>query len=514
MTVDDKRIDRLLDGELSDDEVGIVSQWLEVPANLERFARRAELHADLRSTLRRKRIQSTALQRNRDSRFDRALTMSAEPGTSNWRVSRTTLGLGTLALVTAACLLIAFMMPSGNTRPRSSRQYHASVISRIDAVLTRGGSNWDATGLVAGPYHLKKGLLHVSFDGGVMVYVEAPARFDAISGQRIVLHCGRLSANVPAEGIGFTVETPEAKVIDFGTEFSVDVESGASEVHVFEGLVRVQPRSRQGGEAGDAVDLRTSQAIKIEDTTVAPVGIEIARDRFIRNFDEPKRNYARSVKQLSPTAFYRMAIRDKGLVSEPPSYSGVVLMGDGIRPPHASGVFAGGSMRVRADSSGRGGRVPTPPMLIAGQFTLAVFVYLETPTHGGTVATNIRGDDGNFSLALDKNRRMQATIRTTNDDLQSVASDVLVPLQTWSHVVVTANGKSLQIYENGQLVASTRCSQMANSVSTPLWFGTNGDGLALWDGRIDELALFDTALSANDIAYLYQSALEEMARIE
>ncbi len=128
----------------------------------------------------------------------------------------------------------------------------------------------------------------------------------------------------------------------------------------------------------------------------------IARDRFIRNFDEPKRRYARSVKQLSPVAFYRMAILDKGLVSEPTQHSGVVLTADGNRPPHARGVFAGGSLRVRADSTGRGGRVDSPPPLGAGEFTLAVFVYLETPSHEGTVATNIRGDEGNFALSLDE----------------------------------------------------------------------------------------------------------------
>ena len=97
------------------------------------------------------------------------------------------------------------------------------------------------TELQAGMYRLGRGLLQLQFDGGVMVYVEAPARFDAVSNSRVLLHSGRLSAKVPPEGIGFTVETPEAEVVDLGTEFSVDVEGGASEVHVFDGLVRVNP---------------------------------------------------------------------------------------------------------------------------------------------------------------------------------------------------------------------------------------------------------------------------------
>ncbi len=511
--VDDELIDRFLDGDISNDEAARVSQWLEVPANLKRFAKRAELHADLRSALRRRSIQSTALKAHRNNGLEPALAIAKEPDRSVRRLSRTTLGVAVVSLVTAACLLFAFVVPTGEPEP-AVPQYLATVVSEVDAILTSNDLNWRETGLAAGEYQLEQGLLHLRFDGGVMVYVEAPARFDAVSSQRLVLHHGRMSASVPPAGVGFTVETPEADVIDFGTEFSVDVESGTSEVHVFDGLVRVQPRTRKGGEARDAVDLRTSQAVKIDDAAQRPVDIAIARDRFIRNFDEPKRNYARSVKKFSPVAFYRMPIRDRGLVSEPPEYSGTVLTGGGNRPPHARGVFAGGSLRVRAESTGRGGRVDSPPPLGTGQFTLAVFVYRETRAKGGTVATNIRGDDGSFSLALDQNGRVQATIRDSNGDLQSVATDALLPLATWRHVVMTADGENLRIYENSQRVASTPCSTMAANDSAPIWFGTEDDGVGLWDGRIDELVLFDKPLRDKDIADLYQAALEELARTE
>ncbi len=57
--------------------------------------------------------------------------------------------------------------------------------------------------LVAGDYQLRRGLLHLRFDGGVMVYLEAPAQFNVVSGKRFVLHHGRLSASVPPEGVGF-----------------------------------------------------------------------------------------------------------------------------------------------------------------------------------------------------------------------------------------------------------------------------------------------------------------------
>jgi hypothetical protein len=207
-----------------------------------------------------------------------------------------------------------------------------------------------------------------------------------------------------------------------------------------------------------------------------------------------------------------MPIRDKGLAAEPPQHSGVVLTGDGTRPPHARGVFTGGSLRVLADSTGRGGRVENPPPLHTGQFTLVVFVYLETPVHNGTVATNIRGDEGAFALSLDENGLVQATIRNNEGELQSVSSDASLPLQTWRQVAMTFDGRQLRIYENGQLAASASSLPMADSISESLWFGTDAEGLRLWNGRIDELALFDRALSDAEITDLYRAALEEIAR--
>lgn len=416
----------------------------------------------------------------------------------------------------AAAILVAIVVwIAGSNRENErviadSEHPVAGLVTRVDAVLKKETALWNRDTLPVGTFQLESGLVHLRFDGGVTVFVEAPATFAIVSGKRVVVHSGRLSASVPPEGIGFTVETPAADVIDFGTEFSVDVSQGASEVHVFEGLVRVQPRSRSGIGTADAVDLRTSQAVMIDTATEKPVEIELAKDRFIRTFDESRRRYSRTIKRLSPVAFYRMAIRDQGLACLPPQYSGVVLTGDGNRPPHASGVFSGGSLRVLADSSGRGGRVDRSPPLRTGQLTLAAFVYVDSRVQGGIVATNILGNSGNFSLALDERGFLQATMRSRDGRLNTASGDSVVENQRWRHVVVTADGQQLRLYEDGRQVTSTPCSSLADSGAGVLWFGTDSDGKQLWDGRIDEVALFDRAINDADVVALYRAAMEEI----
>ena len=349
-----------------------------------------------------------------------SLSLPADVRTQRWR----RVGLAVAAV--AASLVVAAILWIANLDDAHGASV-ATLVTNVDAVLLSGGKPWRDHELPAGEYELDQGLLHLRFDGGVMVYVEAPARFEAVSAKRVALHGGRLSASVPPAGVGFAVTTAEAEVIDYGTEFSVEAQTGASEVHVFEGLVKVH--SRQGGkdEAG-SVDLRTWEAVRIENSHLSPVSIELAPERFIRNFDEPKRNYARSVKRLSPVAYYRMPIRDRGLIAEPPAYSGKVLTGEGVRPPHAKGVFAGGSLRVKANSTGRGGRVDSPPPLRTGQFSLVVFVYLESRAHDAVVATNMNEAEGSFTLSLDENGLPHVAVKTIDGPLTTVSSDHLLPL--------------------------------------------------------------------------------------
>ena len=443
---------------------------------------------------------------------DNSTTVAAGGSMLRWPTAnvlhRSYRGAAVVGVIAGSLLLAAYLWVANPSAEHDAAV--ATLVTGVDSVLALDGEPWSDAELAAGEYQLKQGLVHLQFAGGVMVYVEAPARFEAVSEQRVVLHGGRLSASVPPAGVGFQVGTPEAEVVDYGTEFSVDVESGKSEVHVFDGLVRVHPRS--GTDDDVAIDLRTSQAVRIERASSKPVEIELATDRFIRTFDEPKRKYAHAVKELSPVAYYRMPIRDKGLVSDPPRHSGKVLTGDGSRPPHAQGVFAGGSLRVGADSTGRGGRVDFPPPLATGLFTLAVCAYSETRTDAGVVATDICGNEGRFALSLDADGLLHATVRTGGGEWQSVSGDAPLPLKTWRHLIVTADGEQLRLYEDGQLVASTQCGMMASSESETVWLGTDADGSRLWDGRIDELAFFDRAVSAEDVAALYQAAQEEMSR--
>lgn len=413
--------------------------------------------------------------------------------------------LGTLAATILVAAIAWYSDSDEVVEPTASDAVIAQLASRIDAVVTADSVPWETSEIHVGSYEIERGLVQLEFASGVSVLIEAPARFDAVSAERLVLHAGRLSANVPPEGVGFTVETPEADVVDFGTDFSVEVGGAESEVHVFSGHVQVKPKTESGTEQADAFDLRTEQAIRISQATRQPAGIDLATDRFIRSINEPQKRYPLLVKQLGFVAYYRMPIRGEGLACNPQEYAGEVLTGEGTRPAFAPGIV-GASLRVGAGSVGRGARVENPPRLTSGHFSLLAWVYADSRPQGGTVATDVSDGDGRFALSLDRNGRLIGTITTNDNEQASVSDSSPVPLGSWQFVVLTVDGKQLRMYRNGDLTVSTPCHSMRSRKPSTLWMGTSAEGQRFSDGRIDELVFFDRALTADEITKLYRAA--------
>jgi hypothetical protein len=74
-----------------------------------------------------------------------------------------------------------------------------------------------------------------------------------------------------------------------------------------------------------------------------------------------------------------------------------------------------------------------------------------------------------------------------------------IPRWTWQHVTLVREGDAIRVYLNGQLDLEARAP--ASTISS-LFFGGRSDGDSGWEGRLDEIAVFDRALSAEDIARL------------
>lgn len=86
-------------------------------------------------------------------------------------------------------------------------------------------------------------------------------------------------------------------------------------------------------------------------------------------------------------------------------------------------------------------------------------------------------------------------------------STIAVPTNTWAHVAATYNGSKLTVYVNGVAAGSMSVTGTTCNNNEPLAVGAKNapaKGLlqAFWDGQLDDVRIYNKALTATQIANL------------
>jgi hypothetical protein len=112
-----------------------------------------------------------------------------------------------------------------------------------------------------------------------------------------------------------------------------------------------------------------------------------------------------------------------------------------------------------------------------------------------------------FKVYEDKLQFWLWTSATTKTD---PTSDHLMTAGTWQHVVVTYDGSTVRFYRNGVAIGTVAVSVPLRTNANPLHLGASlvsGNETNFLAGGLDEVAIYDRALSAADVAAHYQTAV-------
>ena len=154
----------------------------------------------------------------------------------------------------AACITFGFVWL------QNSRDGTVATLIRAQQCQWAGSSLPTVEGarLKPGMLDLIEGLAVLRFDSGAELVLEAPATVEVLDGMNCKLRRGTLVAEVPPQAKGFSIDTKDAKVIDWGTKFGLSAdEDGKYMVRVIEGLVEVDDKNVAGSttlEKGQGVD--------------------------------------------------------------------------------------------------------------------------------------------------------------------------------------------------------------------------------------------------------------------
>jgi hypothetical protein len=131
--------------------------------------------------------------------------------------------------------------------------------------------------------------------------------------------------------------------------------------------------------------------------------------------------------------------------------------------------------------------------------TLEAWVYPTALSGWRTVV--LKETTGGLAYALyahDNAPRPATTVNTGGADLSAIGGAAL-PLNTWTHLAATYNGTTLRLYVNGAEVGSLAVSGSLLASASPLRFGGNAVWGEYFAGRIDEVRIYNRALSATEI---------------
>jgi hypothetical protein len=128
--------------------------------------------------------------------------------------------------------------------------------------------------------------------------------------------------------------------------------------------------------------------------------------------------------------------------------------------------------------------------------------------YGLTVVSKTEHDG--FALRV-RDGLVQADFRLTSGDATFNFGHA-IPLNHWSHIAVTYDGSTVRGFLNGSELGRTNASGTIKQALAPLMIGNEPDadtpdapptGGFAWQGRIDELSIYDRALTAGEIASIH-----------
>jgi hypothetical protein len=144
--------------------------------------------------------------------------------------------------------------------------------------------------------------------------------------------------------------------------------------------------------------------------------------------------------------------------------------------------------------------------LAAGSSSITVSAWVYIPSVSGAyrrIASNAGAYGDNFILRVSNANKWEFFLSGGLTGGGALDSPSVVATGSWQHVAGVWDGSVQWLYLNGVAVASTSCTgTWTNGTPHPVAIGTSV-GSEYWNGSIDDLAIFNHALTATEIADLY-----------
>lgn len=425
----------------------------------------------------------------------------------------------TLIPVFAAAAAILFVIifvrfaPVRNTYYGQITDTHQAVFADSMSDHQRGGFLRDET------LKLEKGLARIQMDDGSIVLLEAPAELRLEGDDQVFLIQGKLTADVPKSAIGFTVRTPSASIVDYGTEFGVSIDQYArTEAHVLIGNVEMRLGSNER-VFEKAIRLSANEAGAVSGQTLTTIPARV--EQFTYEIPSLFQTYAAA---QDPILYFRLKENDIRTFSNMTQESSLgILTGPELKT--VSGPFLGGGQPAYAIQlkNGQGININNVLPVFAdqtGDYTVACWIRFDQIHHqivwSNRTVSHAAGPEDTYYrvMQLNDEGKLEHLAYFPNNGQESRKTSVVTSSETlqpdqWYFVAVThAKDNYKLLYINGRLSAQSSVLQgIPLEKYSELTFGRAVEDLGPgMTGCLSEILFFNRELSEKENRMLYESA--------
>jgi hypothetical protein len=145
---------------------------------------------------------------------------------------------------------------------------------------------------------------------------------------------------------------------------------------------------------------------------------------------------------------------------------------------------------------------------LASAMTLEAWVKPTAPQSGWRTIMQHEVDAYFLNASNDNGPLLPSGGGTFNGTVAYVSGSTANPVNAWTHVALTYDGATLRLYVNDNLAASQPRTGSIQTNSNPLWIGGNSPYGEYFQGMIDEVRVYNRALSQAEIQTDMITAIE------
>ena len=176
-------------------------------------------------------------------------------------------------------------------------------------------------------------------------------------------------------------------------------------------------------------------------------------------------------------------------------------------PSFGTGKYGFGSLSL--SGSGQYAMLPAELMVGVTNFTIAAWVYWDGGDGWQRIFDFGNGTDEYMFLTPDTGGGVMRFAMLSSEASEQTLDTTALPSGSWQHVAVTREGNTVSLYTNGVLAASASMTIAPADFAPVLNYLGDSQWSAdpTFDGRMDELYIYNAALSGDEVAGLMNDEL-------